>query len=116
MTAYTVQPAHPTTPLDDDVLDCLKDVIDPEIGVNVVDLGLVYRADRAARTVSVALTLTTRACPLGDMLVDDARDALARRFADAAIDVALVFDPPWTPDRITDHGRALLGHPPRTAP
>jgi metal-sulfur cluster biosynthetic enzyme len=100
--------------LDADVLDCLQSVIDPEVGLSVVDLGLVYGARRSPGAVEVDLTLTARACPLGEMIVDDARDALASRFPDVPrIDVALVFDPPWTPDRITERGLAQLGHPPR---
>lgn len=103
------------TALDPDVMTCLEAVLDPEIGLSVVDLGLVYEARRSADAVAVALTLTARACPLGEMIVEDARDALAARFADVTrIDVALVWDPPWTPDRITDRGLALLGRPPRT--
>lgn len=103
-------------PLDPDVLDGLKDVLDPEVGLSVVDLGLVYEARRTADVVTVALTLTARACPLGEMILEDAREALAERFPDASrIDVALVWDPPWDPDRITDRGRAMLGRPPRSA-
>ncbi|WP_296524443.1 metal-sulfur cluster assembly factor [Rhodoplanes sp.] len=102
--------------LDPDVMDCLGAVLDPEIGLSVVDLGLVYEARRSADAVAVALTLTAQACPLGEMIVEDARDALAARFPDVPrIDVALVWDPPWNPDRITDRGLALLGRPPRTA-
>ncbi|MDC7785163.1 metal-sulfur cluster assembly factor [Rhodoplanes sp. TEM] len=103
-------------PLDPDVIDGLKDVLDPEVGLSVVDLGLVYEARRTADAVTVALTLTARACPLGEMILEDARDALAERFPDVSrIDVALVWDPPWDPDRITDRGLALLGRPPRSA-
>lgn len=95
-------------------MDCLHDVLDPEIGLSVVDLGLVYDARRSTDAVEVALTLTARACPLGEMIVEDARDALAERFSDVPrIDVALVWDPPWNPDRITDRGLALLGRLPK---
>ena len=75
---------HPakTQPLDPDVLDCLLEVMDPEVGLSVVDLGLVYRATRGDNGIAVALTLTTRACPLGEMIVEDARERLARRFQD----------------------------------
>jgi metal-sulfur cluster biosynthetic enzyme len=104
------------TALDPAVMDCLQAVLDPEVGLSVVDLGLVYEARRSADAVAVALTLTARACPLGEMIVDDARDALAERFADVSrIDVALVWDPPWNPDRITDRGLSLLGRSPRSS-
>ncbi|MEE1609844.1 metal-sulfur cluster assembly factor [Microvirga sp. CF3016] len=97
--------------LDPDVLACLADVLDPEIGLSVVDLGLVYQASRASEAVEVALTLTTRACPLGEMIVEEARERLAHRFQDASrIDVRLVWDPAWNPDFITARGQELLGH------
>jgi metal-sulfur cluster biosynthetic enzyme len=109
--ASSPPPAAP----DPEILDCLTAVVDPEIGLSVVDLGLVYRASRGPAGIAVDLTLTAQACPLGDMIVEDARAALRRRFADApAIDVTLVWEPAWSPDRITDHGRKLLGREPRT--
>jgi len=102
--------------LDPDILDCLQDVMDPEIGLSVVDLGLVYRAEHGEDGIAVALTLTTRACPLGEMIVEDARGRLARRFPEArAIAVELVWSPLWTPDRITRRGHELLGHAPQKA-
>jgi metal-sulfur cluster biosynthetic enzyme len=109
-------PRHPATiePLDPDVLDCLLEVMDPEVGLSVVDLGLVYRATRGDDGITVELTLTTRACPLGEMIVDDARDRLSRRFQDGPkVTVSLVWSPPWNLARITDRGLELLGHPPR---
>src|SRR5688572_9444834 len=69
--------------LDPDILDCLQDVMDPEIGLSVVDLGLVYQAGQDDHGIDVALTLTTRACPLGEMIVEDARARLVSRFPDA---------------------------------
>jgi metal-sulfur cluster biosynthetic enzyme len=88
--------------------------MDPEVGLSVVDLGLVYRATRGDDGIEVALTLTTRACPLGEMILEDARERLARRFQDAPrIAVGLVWSPPWSPELITDRGCELLGRPPR---
>ena len=107
---------HPATnqTLDPDILDCLLEVMDPEAGLSVVDLGLVYRAVRNKDGVDVMLTLTTRACPLGGMIVEDARERLSRHFQDVPkITVSLVWSPPWNPDRITDRGLELLGHRPR---
>ncbi|WP_201861214.1 metal-sulfur cluster assembly factor [Microvirga soli] len=102
--------------LDPDILDCLQDVMDPEIGLSVVDLGLVYQAGQDDHGIDVALTLTTRACPLGEMIVEDARARLVRRFPDApGIAINLVWSPLWTPDRITPRGQELLGHTPRRA-
>jgi metal-sulfur cluster biosynthetic enzyme len=94
---------------DQDVLQVLRGVNDPEIGVNIVDLGLVYRAQRTAKGVDVALTLSTPSCPLSELLLEEAREALRTRFADAsAISVELVWDPPWTPARMSDAARRLL--------
>ena len=95
---------------DSDVLTALSAVNDPELGINVVDLGLVYRAEREAAGITVALTVTTPSCPLGEMLVEEAREVLRSRFPDAAsIDVELVLSPPWTPDRMSEAARRQLG-------
>jgi metal-sulfur cluster biosynthetic enzyme len=84
-------------------------VNDPEIGVSIVELGLVYRAERNPEGIEVALTLSTPSCPLSEMLVEDVREALRRRFSDApTIHVELVWDPPWTPDRMSETARRLL--------
>ena len=108
------QHANKTQPLDPDILACLLEVMDPEVGLSVVDLGLVYRAARGDDGIEVDLTLTTRACPLGGMIVEDARERLSRRFQDVPkVAVSLVWSPPWNPDRITDRGLELLGHPPQ---
>ncbi|WP_091789614.1 metal-sulfur cluster assembly factor [Methylobacterium sp. UNC378MF] len=100
--------------LDPDIIECLTDVLDPEVGISVVHLGLVYRAVRTSERIDVDLTLTARTCPLAGLIVDDARACLRRRFNDCpAIVVRLVWTPIWTPDRMTERGLALLGHPPR---
>jgi metal-sulfur cluster biosynthetic enzyme len=97
------------------VIAALGEVIDPEVGLSIVDLGLVYGARRDQSGIQVALTLTTQACPLGDVIVTDAYAVLMRHFPDAPqIKVALVHEPAWSPERITEQGRQLLGHPPRT--
>ena len=93
---------------DPDVLQALRAVIDPEIGINIVDLGLVYRATRNTEAIDVALTLSTPTCPLGEMLLADARETLRARFANLEIHVELVWEPPWTPDRMSEAARRLL--------
>jgi metal-sulfur cluster biosynthetic enzyme len=90
------------------VLQILRRVEDPEMGVNIVDLGLVYRASRTLDAIRVKMTLTTRACPLGEMIAAQARALLHERFPSAQVDVALVWDPLWTVDRITPEGRKQL--------
>jgi metal-sulfur cluster biosynthetic enzyme len=94
--------------VDPEIAACLRDVMDPEVGISVLDLGLVYGANRNAHGIDVAITLTTRACPLGEMIVDEARERLTEQFPETSIDVALVWDPPWSPNLITDRGHELL--------
>ncbi len=94
---------------DHEVLDALRCVNDPEVGINIVDLGLVYRAERTPEGIKVALTLSTPSCPLSEMLIEEAQEALRSRFPDApSIYVELVWDPPWTPDRMSETARRLL--------
>ena len=89
---------------------CLELVLDPEIGINIVDLGLVYLAREEDRQIEVKMTLTSRACPMGRLVVDEVRDRVASAFSDASrVSVELVWDPPWSPDFINDAGRRALG-------
>jgi metal-sulfur cluster biosynthetic enzyme len=95
---------------DEAILLALKRVVDPELGINVVDLGLVYHAAQVADGIDVALTMTTPSCPLGEMIVDEARMALHDQFPEAEnIRVELVWDPPWSPDRLSEDARRQLG-------
>jgi metal-sulfur cluster biosynthetic enzyme len=101
-------------PMPDDaaVLDALRQVEDPEAGMNIVDLGLVYGVDVDAggSTIRIAMTMTTAACPLGDLITGQARDAVAAIAPPGtAVDVELVWDPPWTPDRMTGIAREHFG-------
>ncbi len=90
--------------------NALYDVEDPELGINIVDLGLVrgVQFDPATRTARVRMTLTARACPAGEALVAGVRRRLAQIAGVAGVEVELTFDPPWTPDAITPAGRARL--------
>ena len=93
-----------------EILAALKQVIDPELGLNVVDLGLVYRAEQGANGIEVTMAMTSPACPLGEMIVEEARTALQERFPDAlSIEVELVREPAWTPDRMSEDARRQLG-------
>jgi metal-sulfur cluster biosynthetic enzyme len=95
---------------DDDILLALKVVIDPELGVNIVDLGLVHRVAQTADGIEVALTMTSPSCPLGEMLVEQAEQALHDRFKEAvSIRVELLRDFPWSVDRMTAEGQRQLG-------
>jgi metal-sulfur cluster biosynthetic enzyme len=92
---------------DDDVLEALRDVVDPELGINVVDLGLVYGVSvDAERVATIDMTLTSAACPLTDVIEDQAQAALDGLVADFRIN--WVWLPPWGPDKITEDGREQL--------
>ena len=95
------------------VRDALRTVIDPEMGIDVVELGLVYSIDVAADSaVAVRMTMTSPACPLGEFLRESAECAIRDSVPEApAVDVALVFEPPWTSDRISEAARRQLGWP-----
>ena len=96
-------------PVDDDIAQVLRSVADPEVGLNIVDLGLVYGALWASDGIRVLMTMTSASCPMADMLTDDVRNALRRAFPDAAVAVEVCLSPPWSPERITDAGRRELG-------
>ena len=91
----------------EDILEALRDVVDPELGINVVDLGLVYGVTLDNdRNVSIDMTLTSAACPLTDVIEDQAREALEGVVNDFRIN--WVWLPPWGPEHITDDGREQL--------
>lgn len=95
--------------MDEAVLRVLRGIEDPELGVNLVDLGLIYEARRAESDITVRLTATSRACPLGEYLREESLRRLARAFPEARrLDVELVWAPPWSPARISAEGRAQL--------
>ncbi len=98
-----------------DVLGALYAVIDPEVGMNIVDLGLVYGVEISPGTVHVDLTMTTPACPMGELIFDDAHEALAALVpAGVEIELDLVWEPPWSPDRMSAHAREHFGWNPPT--
>ncbi|MEI6763117.1 MAG: metal-sulfur cluster assembly factor [Actinomycetes bacterium] len=91
----------------DDVTEAMKDVIDPELGINVVDLGLVYDMQVDESNIAILdMTLTSAACPLQDVIEDQTRSVLQDLTADVKIN--WVWMPPWGPNRITDDGREQL--------
>ncbi len=92
----------------DEIMEALKVVTDPEIGVNIVDLGLVYGVDVKDGNVNVLMTLTTIGCPLTDWLEQMVQMALGGVEGVKSVTVEWTFDPPWTPDRLTEEGREQL--------
>lgn len=100
------------TPMPDDeaVREALRQVDDPEAGMNIVDLGLVYGIDVTGGTVEIELTMTTAACPMTEMIVDQARSAAEAIVPQGvAVNVHLVWDPPWTPDKMTGIAKEHFG-------
>jgi metal-sulfur cluster biosynthetic enzyme len=91
----------------EDVTEAMKDVIDPELGINVVDLGLLYGVHlEEGSNVVLDMTLTSAACPLTDVITDQTEQALEGMVNN--VDINWVWMPPWGPDKITDDGREQL--------
>ncbi|MDZ4782744.1 MAG: metal-sulfur cluster assembly factor [Planctomycetia bacterium] len=98
---------------EESVRESLKQVVDPELFVNVVDLGLVYvvtlnEADEKTN-VEIEMTLTSPACPAGPQIIQNSKDVLGRMEGVGEVAVKLVMLPPWTPDRMTEDARDQLG-------
>lgn len=94
-------------PQEEQIYEAMRDVVDPELGINVVDLGLVYGVHvEGDETVTLDMTLTSAACPLTDVIEDQTRAALDGLVRDYRIN--WVWMPPWGPDKITDEGREML--------
>ena len=101
------QPA-PTPEL---VLRALHHLIDPEVGVNVVDLGMIADVEVGPEGAAVVVILpTTPGCPMHDVLADGARSIVGNLHGITSVDIQFVYSPPWTPDRITPAGREALQH------
>jgi metal-sulfur cluster biosynthetic enzyme len=92
-----------------DVLDVLREVVDPELGINVVDLGMVYRVDCGPSHVRVDLTMTTSTCPMAKQIAEDARAAVQKHFPEVLVAVELVWAPPWDPSRMSPAAKKELG-------
>jgi metal-sulfur cluster biosynthetic enzyme len=99
------------TPPDDPVAavwECLREVLDPELPVSLVDLGLVYGVEVEGRTARVQLTFTATACPCMEFIREDVTDRLLSEPWLSAVEIREVWDPPWTTQRITPEGRKQL--------
>ena len=101
---------------EDSVREQLKQVIDPELFVNIVDLGLIYTVDlqdaaeaENQKNVRIEMTMTSPACPAGPQLLANSRDVVKRLEGVHDVEVKLVMDPPWTPDRMTEDAKDQLG-------
>ena len=92
----------------DKVIDALKEVFDPEIPVNIVDLGLIYDVDINGSDVDVKMTLTAAGCGMGPYIAQQAEWAISELEDVEDVNVDIVFDPPWDPEKITEDGKKLL--------
>ena len=93
----------------EEVLEILRTVEDPELGMDIVDLGLLYEVEVEESTAKVTYSLTSMGCPAGPLIAQDI-DRIAREVPGVEdVDLELTFDPPWTPDRMSDDAKFILG-------
>lgn len=109
-TAAPPTEAPPPSPIEPDaVMDALRTVKDPELGVNLLDLGLIYTMQTRRSEVDVEMTLTSPACPAGPEMLRNAVAAIEKVPGVSKANVKLVLSPPWSPERMTDEARDELG-------
>ena len=92
------------------VFDALRDVIDPELGLDFVELGLVYTAEVDASTVTVTFTLTTPACPIGPQVSEQMKEFVGELEGVDEVITNMVFTPPWTPEMMSEDAKFALGY------
>jgi metal-sulfur cluster biosynthetic enzyme len=102
------QPSAEELSLLEDIEEAMRDVVDPELGINVVDLGLVYDVRVEEDIAVLDMTLTSAACPLTDVIEDQSRNALVSSGLVEDLKINWVWIPPWGPDKITEDGREQL--------
>lgn len=97
-------------PVEERVREALREVIDPEVGMNVVDLGLIYGIAPETDRIRITMTMTTPACPMGDYLMERVKEATREAVPDMReVEVDLVWDPPWGPAMMSDHAKQHFG-------
>ncbi|MCK5019429.1 MAG: metal-sulfur cluster assembly factor [Candidatus Peribacteraceae bacterium] len=94
---------------DKKVMDVLRNVIDPEVGINIVDMGFIYGIDIKGKKIHIKMTLTVPSCPMKSMFLHEVENALKMVFDDVEVEVELVFDPAWTPQRMSKDAKEKLG-------
>lgn len=92
-----------------EILETLKQVNDPELMVNIVDLGLIYNVSVSDNSIEIEMTLTSPACPAGPQIINQSKAVLAELENVEEVQVTLVMTPPWTPERMTEDARDQLG-------
>ena len=96
-------------PTRDDVIEALRQVEDPELGMDIVDLGLVYETEVEGPKVRVVHSLTSMGCPVGPMIQQDIDNVVRALPGVEDVEVELTWDPPWTPERMSDDAKFILG-------
>ena len=107
--AASSEPLAPPSPLESAIWSALRDVIDPEIGVNLVDLGLIYSVDIHDGQADILMTVTTPGCPMEHSLTFGVETAALAVDGIRGVQVTVVHDPPWSPEMMTPEGRAAAG-------
>ena len=93
----------------DEVLEVLRQVEDPELGMDIVDLGLLYEVEVEQATAKVTYSLTSMGCPAGPLIAQDMDSAVRQVEGVDDVELELTFDPPWTPDKMSDDAKFILG-------
>jgi metal-sulfur cluster biosynthetic enzyme len=96
-------------PSKDEVMEVLRQVEDPELGMDIVDLGLLYDVELDETKVRVTYSLTSMGCPAGPLIAQDIDNAVRQVQGIEEVELELTFDPPWTPDRMSDDAKFILG-------
>ena len=96
-------------PSRDEVMEALRQVEDPELGMDIVDLGLVYDVEVDGQRVKVLYSLTSMGCPAGPLIAQDIDSAIRQVEGVEDVELELTFDPPWTPDKMSDDAKFILG-------
>jgi len=96
--------------IETEVYDILKTVIDPELGINIIDLGLIYKIEYTDENgIQIELTFSSKGCPMGDVIMSSINESIGEKFPDKKLDLVLVWEPKWTSDFVTPAGRKALG-------
>ncbi len=93
-----------------EVLELLKNVMDPEIEINIVDLGLIYEISYdGEKNIDIEMTFSTPSCPLGDTIITNIKETIKQKYDDFITNIEIVFDPPWSTELVSEEGKKLLG-------
>ena len=95
---------------EDDVYEALSNVIDPELGLDFVELGLIYGLEIDESTVNVTFTLTTPACPIGPQVTEQIEEFVSELEGVSGVESTMTFTPPWTPDKMSEDAKFALGY------